>query len=92
MVNLNGKPSNIYYKSIVKLTKSSINLTKNRYAQSIVKFAMIFNFLQLFLRIIFHMWLILLVFFHKITKIFENFTVFTTNLTLLFVGLGNSMK
>ncbi len=44
-----GKPSNIYYKYIVKLTKSSINLTMNRYAQSIVKLAMIFSLFTTFL-------------------------------------------
>ena len=47
--NLYGKPSNIYYKSIVKLTKSSINLTMNRYAQSIVKLAVIFSLFTTFL-------------------------------------------
>ena len=44
-----AKPSNIYYKYIVKLTKSSINLTINRYAQSIVKIAMNFSLFTSFL-------------------------------------------
>ena len=43
-----GKPSNIYYKYIVKVTKSSKNLTIN-YAQSIVKLAMIFSLFTTFL-------------------------------------------
>ena len=86
-----GKPSNIYYKSIVKLTKSSINLTRNRYAQSIVKLAMIFSLFTTFLAnrilyVVIFTWI-----FQKFTRDFENFTVLLTNLSWLFIGLGNSM-
>ena len=86
--NLNGKPSNIYYKSIVKLTKSSINLTMNRYAQSIVKLAMIFSHFTTFLANLISYVVMFTWIFHKFTRYFENFTVLLTNLTWLFVGLG----
>ena len=79
--NFYGKPSNIYYKYIVKLTKSSINLTMNRYAQSIVKLAMIFSLFTTFLAnpisyVVIFTWI-----FQKFTRDFENFTVLLTNLT-----------
>ncbi len=88
--NIYGKPSNIYYKYIVKLTKSSINLTMNRYAQSIVKFAMIFSLFTTFLAnpisyVVIFTWI-----FQKFTRDFENFTVLLTKLTWL-LGLGNSI-
>ena len=78
-----GKPSNIYYKYLVKLTKSSINLTMNRYAQSIVKLAMIFSLFTTFLAnsisyVVIFTWI-----FQKFTRDFENFTVLLTNLTWL---------
>ena len=87
MVNLNGKPSNIFYKPIVKLTKSSINLTMNRYAQSIVKLAMIISLFTIFLADLISYMVIFTWIFHKFTRDFENFTVLLTNLTWLFVGL-----
>ena len=86
--NFYGKPSNIYYKYIVKLTKSSINLTMNRYAQSIVKVAMIFSLFTTFLANPISYVVIFTGIFKKITRNFENFTVLSTKLTWNFVGLG----
>ena len=81
--NFYGKPSNIYYKYTVKLTKSSVNLTMNRYAQSIVKLAMIFSLITTFLVnsiscVVIFTWI-----FQKFIRDFENFTVLLTNLTWL---------
>ena len=86
--NLYGKPSHIYYKSIVKLTKSSINLTMYRYAKSIVKFAMIFSLFTTFLANLISYVVIFTWIFQKFTRDSDNFTVLSTNLTWLFVGLG----
>ena len=82
-----GKPSKMYYKYIVKLTKSSVNLTMNRYAQSIVKLAMIISLFTTFLADLISYVVIFTWIFHKFTRYFENFTVLLTNLTWLFVGL-----
>ena len=83
--NFYGKPCNIYYKYVVKLTKSSINLTINRYSQSIVKLAMIISLFTTFLADLISYVVIFTWIFHKFTRDFENFTVLLTNLTWLFL-------
>ena len=71
----------IFTTNIVKLTKSSLNLTMNRYAQCIVKLAMIFSLFTTFLanlisNVVIFTWIC-----QKFTIDFENFTVLSTNLT-----------
>ena len=59
----------------------------NRYAQSIVKLAMIISLFTAFLADLISYVVIFTWIFHKFTRDFENFTLLLTNLTWLFVGL-----